>query len=104
MPRPQRYEVAVYSATVRRDGLWWFVYVPELDIAGQARTLSEVEDVAREAIGLALDIDPDPLAVSVTVETPEDVRELWEDAAYGDAQARNGSARPPSATARLSGA
>jgi len=82
-----------YSATVRRDGRWWFVYVPKLDIAGQSRTLGEVEEVAREVIGLALDIDPDPIVVSVTVETPEDVRALWEEAARGDEQARNAASQ-----------
>jgi len=41
-----------YEVTVTRDGKWWMVEVPELDILTQARRLSEVEEMARSAIAV----------------------------------------------------
>ncbi|KRD35258.1 MULTISPECIES: hypothetical protein [Oerskovia] len=77
-----------YQAQVRRDGRWWFVYVPELDTAGQARTLSEARDVAQEVIGLYLDIEPETVSVELEIELPEAARELWTVAAEREAEAR----------------
>lgn len=47
-------EQTTYDATARRDGQWWLVQVPELDTVGQASGVAEVEEVAREIIGLSL--------------------------------------------------
>lgn len=77
-----------YEVTVRRDGRWWFVYVPELDVGGQARALREVDEVAREVIGLQLDIDPDPIELDVSIEIPEPARTTWEAARANSAEAR----------------
>ncbi|MBH0117056.1 hypothetical protein I6E52_09380 [Salinibacterium sp. NG253] len=57
-----------HAATAREDGDWWLVEVPELDTAGQARSAGECEMVAREIIGLWLDVDPKAIDVTVTVE------------------------------------
>lgn len=78
----------VYSAQARRDGRWWFVRVPELDTVGQARTLVEVEDVAKEIVGLYLDVEPASVSVSVTVELPEKVTALWHEATQRENEAR----------------
>ena len=65
-----------YQATARLDGRWWFVEVPELDTAGQARNLAEAEEVAREVIGLVLDVDPSTVAVDLEVQLPAETTEL----------------------------
>lgn len=57
-----------YAATARKDGDWWLVEVPELDTAGQARSVTECTAVAREIIGLWLDVDPRTIDVMVTIE------------------------------------
>ncbi len=79
---------ATFTATVRRDGRWWLVNIPQLDTAGQARTLVEADDVAREVIGLFLDVDPDTVSVAIEVELPETARELWATATEREAAAR----------------
>ncbi|QAV70843.1 hypothetical protein ESZ53_10560 [Salinibacterium sp. UTAS2018] len=57
-----------YVATTRKDGDWWLIEVPELDAVGQARSVTECTTVAREIIGLWLDIEPEMIDVTVTVE------------------------------------
>jgi len=77
-----------YEVTARRDGRWWLVEVPELDTVGQARNAAEVEEVAREVIGLWLDVEPDTFDVAVTIEIPENAREAWEESKKREAVAR----------------
>ncbi len=56
----------IYTAVCERSGDWWAVSVPRLPgVHTQARTLDEVSDVAREAIALMLDLDPQAIHVSV---------------------------------------
>jgi hypothetical protein len=57
-----------YAATTRKYGEWWLIEVPELDIVGQAQSVSECTPVAREIIGLWLDVDPETIDVTVTIE------------------------------------
>lgn len=57
-----------FEVVVEREGRWWLFDIPEFGTGGQARDLS---DVAYEATGVAamwLDIDPESVAVDVTVE------------------------------------
>jgi predicted RNase H-like HicB family nuclease len=55
---------------VTRSGRWWAITVPALDgVFSQAKRLDQVEDSAREAISLMLDIDENdvgPLDIIVT--------------------------------------
>ena len=44
------------EATAVRDGRWWLVRLPELDTAGQARTVREIRAVATEVAALWLDV------------------------------------------------
>jgi len=56
-----------YEVHCQRDGNWWFVQVP--DVAGalsQARRLEHVEEMARDAIALVLEIDPMSFDLTVT--------------------------------------
>lgn len=57
-----------YAATARKAGDWWLIEVPELDTVGQARSVTECTAVAREVIGLWLDVDPGAIDVTVTIE------------------------------------
>lgn len=81
-------ERQTYQATARRDGRWWLVTVKDPDTVGQARNLEEVEDVAREVIGLWFDTDPDSFDVDVTIEIPESARAAWEEAVTLEDRAR----------------
>jgi DNA-directed RNA polymerase specialized sigma subunit len=80
--------IKTYTATVRKDGRWWLVDVPEFDLLGQARNLAEADDVAREVIGLMLDVDPATIDVVTTIEIPESARDMWERAQSTQAHAR----------------
>ncbi|WP_448006333.1 antitoxin HicB [Agromyces bauzanensis] len=77
-----------YDVTARKDGRWWFVQVPELDTVGQARSAAEIDDVAREIIGLWLDVAPDTFDVTVSIEIPGEAREAWEESRAREAVAR----------------
>jgi DNA-directed RNA polymerase specialized sigma24 family protein len=83
-----------YQARARKDGRFWLVEIPALDITGQARSLGEVDEVAREVAALVLDVDPDGIGVDVEVELPENLKAAW-------AQARRdlGAARQAQADA-----
>ncbi|MCU1420496.1 MAG: hypothetical protein JWN36_147 [Microbacteriaceae bacterium] len=78
-----------YSATATRDGRWWSVRVDNPDTVGQARRLDEVEEVAREVIGLWFDVSPDSFDVDVTIEIPEPARAAWVESATREQHARS---------------
>lgn len=65
-----------YTATVRREGKWWMVHVPEIDGITQARRLSEAEPMARELIAATLDLSLDRVAVDVTLEPMHGLEDL----------------------------
>jgi DNA-directed RNA polymerase specialized sigma24 family protein len=67
----------VYAAVARKDGRWWTVEVPALDVTGQARGLGEVEAVAQEIAGLVLDVDAADVQVEVAVGLPEELESRW---------------------------
>ena len=77
----------VYDATARKDGRWWLVEVPELDVAGQARNLAEIGDVAREIAALVLDVDEASVRVKVIAQMPDELRQAWAAARAKTAQA-----------------
>ncbi|WP_022887077.1 hypothetical protein [Glaciibacter superstes] len=81
-----------YDVTASKDGRWWLVQVPELDTVGQARRVTEVEEVAREVIGLWLDAPPDTFDVAVSIEIPGEAREAWKEAKQREAVARQENA------------
>jgi DNA-directed RNA polymerase specialized sigma24 family protein len=85
-------ERKTYQATARRDGRWWLVTVKDPDTVGQARNLAEVEEVAREVIGLWFDTDPNNFDVSMTIEIPESARTAWNEAVLLEDQARRDEA------------
>ncbi len=70
-----------YRVEVVRSGTWWAITVPELGgVFSQTKRLDQVEDAAREAISLMLELEEDddvgPLDVVVT--PPVGVADLLE--------------------------
>jgi predicted RNase H-like HicB family nuclease len=66
--------MSTYTAIARRSGDWWAISVPELrGVHTQARRLEQVEGMARDAIALMLDVEPDKIKVYVRPELPPPV-------------------------------
>jgi predicted RNase H-like HicB family nuclease len=64
-------EVNTYTAVCRRSGNWWAISVRELKgVHTQARRLDQVADMARDAIALTLDVDPNEIKVAVEPKVP----------------------------------
>ena len=63
-----------YEVTVRRDGRFWYVDIPALDGATQARNLSEIDEMAKDYIAEATGTPADQLEIVVTIELPADVQ------------------------------
>jgi hypothetical protein len=83
-----------YHANVERDGTVWRVRVPEVERTTQARSLREVEPMARDLIAIMDDIPVDSFRVNVHITLPPDVAAdlersaaLREEAARAQAQA-----------------
>ncbi|GGM33409.1 hypothetical protein GCM10011608_17360 [Micromonospora sonchi] len=63
-----------YTARCVRSGSWWAISVPEIKgVFSQARRLDQVEEMAREAIALMLNIDPNSFDIDVQPELPQEV-------------------------------
>lgn len=55
-----------YTVEVRRSGRWWAINVPEVKgVFSQARRLSEVEAMARDAIAAVIDVSPRSFALVI---------------------------------------
>lgn len=54
-----------YDVQVTREGKWWQVAIPALDLLTQARRIGEADLMAREAIAVTLDVPLSQVAVSV---------------------------------------
>ena len=87
-------ELRTYHAEVDRDGKVWRVRVPEVARTTQARTLREVEPMARDLVALMDDIPADSFGLDVTITLPAEVRaeldrsaELREQAARSQTEA-----------------
>ena len=58
--------MTTYHAEVSQDGKFWRVRVPEVARTTQARTLNEVEPMARDLIAIMDGIDADSFDLEVT--------------------------------------
>lgn len=64
-----------YSVRAARSGDWWAITIPELKgVHSQARRLDQASAMAREAISLFLDVDPDTIQVSVEPVLPSELQ------------------------------
>ena len=65
-----------YQVKARRSGDWWALEVPEVPgVYSQTKRLDQAEAVAREAIAVMLDTEPDDIEVAIDAEIPDDARE-----------------------------
>jgi hypothetical protein len=88
----------VYRVDADRDGQFWHIRVPQVARSTQARTLREIEPVARDLIAIMEDADPGSFELEVHLSLPEDVRSELETAA----RLRETAASAKSEAARLS--
>jgi predicted RNase H-like HicB family nuclease len=63
-----------YRAIASRDGKYWLVHIPELGQYTQARSLGEVEPMARDLIALVAGIPADSFQFEWHTELSESVR------------------------------
>jgi DNA-directed RNA polymerase specialized sigma subunit len=66
-------EVTTYHANVERDGKFWAIHVPEVDRWTQARTVAEIEDMARDLVAIMDDVEPCSFDLDVTITLPPTV-------------------------------
>lgn len=76
-----------HRVTVTREGKWWMIRVPDLDILTQSKSLAGVETSAREAIAVTLDVPVEDVELDLVVRTPA-VRVTERARAVSDARAR----------------
>lgn len=63
-----------YTATARRDGVWWVVQCDQLPAAiSQVRRLDQAADVHREAIAFVAGVPAAEVAVEVTADVPTSI-------------------------------
>ncbi|GAB3556288.1 hypothetical protein [Spelaeicoccus albus] len=77
-----------YQLNVSREGRWWIIDAPEVDYRTQARTLADVEEMGRDLIAGALDVDPSTFDVSVNIAKPADVEARLAEVAELDREAQ----------------
>jgi predicted RNase H-like HicB family nuclease len=56
-----------YEVTAERDNAFWFIHIPELDGATQARTEEEIPVMARDYIAITLGVPAESFDVDVRV-------------------------------------
>ncbi|MCJ0700259.1 hypothetical protein FRIG_03770 [Frigoribacterium faeni] len=88
----------LHARAYRDTGKWWTIEIPELTqpgpngttivAIGGAVTVKSIPSEARDLAAVWLDVDPSEVDVDVTVEVPDEVRQMWEDGAAAEAAAR----------------
>ncbi|MFP5022669.1 hypothetical protein [Pseudonocardia phyllosphaerae] len=63
-----------YHANATRDGRYWLIHVPEVERYTQARTVDEIESMARDLVVILTEQDPVEVEVEVAIELPHSVR------------------------------
>jgi len=87
--------MTTYDITVTRDGRFWFIEIPALDGATQARNLAEVDEMARDYIANVTEADPSTIEIRRETVLPEDVLKFIAEAALQretEAEARRNAA------------
>jgi hypothetical protein len=67
--------VNTYDVHVKRGDAYWLLHVPAISRSTQARTLREIEPMARDLIAVMLDADPDSFGVDIDIAMPVDAAE-----------------------------
>lgn len=76
MRRSSRADVVVmktYRVQAVRQGKFWLLIVPEVDVMTQARRLTEAEEMARDLIATWLDVAADSFDIDLDVELPDEL-------------------------------
>ena len=86
-----------YLVTAQRDGRWWLLRVPELDVVTQTRRLARAEGTARDLIATWLGHKPGTFDVHVVPAVGDErldwlVRETVEARSRADQEATRASA------------
>ena len=55
-----------FTATAQREGNWWVIEVPALGQTTQARTATDIDEMARDLIAVMRNVDPLEVQVTVT--------------------------------------
>ena len=67
-------ETTTFTALCERAGRWWTIQIPQLEgLTAQARSLDQVEMMARQVIARHLDIPPESITVDVITDAPQPV-------------------------------
>jgi predicted RNase H-like HicB family nuclease len=70
-------EMSTYTARVERGEQYWLVTVPEIARTTQARTLREVEPMARDLIAVMEQVDPQSFELKADIVFPPVAYEHW---------------------------
>ena len=62
-----------YRVTALREGRWWLLRVPELDVVTQTRRLARAEETARDLIATWLETNPDSFDIEVVPAVGDEV-------------------------------
>lgn len=60
-----------YTVNVERDGKFWYIRVPQIGHSTQARTVAEIEPMARDLIAVMERVPADSFEVQVHISLPE---------------------------------
>lgn len=60
----------IYEVAVERDGKSWLIHVPGVERYTQARSLHEVDAMARDLIAIMKSLDPESFDLDVVVKVP----------------------------------
>ncbi len=82
-----------HPVRVTREGDWWIIDAPTVDYRTQARTLREVDEMARDLIAGALDVSPTSFDLDVQIVKPERVAAMLDEAAGLERDAADSQAR-----------
>lgn len=84
--------MSTYTARVERGEQCWLVTVPEIERTTQARTLREVEPMARDLIAVMQQVDPQSFELKADIVFPAVAYEHWTRAALLREQAARSQA------------
>jgi predicted RNase H-like HicB family nuclease len=90
-------ETTTFTALCERAGRWWTIQIPQLaGLSAQARSLDQVEIMARQVIARHLGVPPESIAVDVIPNAPQEVTQAL--------QARHAARQAVEAAALATGA
>lgn len=83
----------MFEVVAERDGRWWVFTIPELGTGGQAKDLADVEYEAQGVAAMWLDVAPETVAVTVSVQGQDETLAAWHAAEVAENDARNAASR-----------